>query len=189
MITKITTLTLGAILSMGLFSCKKEESSSDDKNNATASKCSDTFKNQDAKGENFSKSFSFVQGSVEASAFDADKIIIDLFAESYSNSCSEKSSRPRYAVQINVPDSIGTYSLGVLGDYSASFIDNNPDGEVNIYADVAECGTVEITSITKGGVKGKITVSNTDSYLNGNFSADFCTSEAINLGDGVMIAL
>jgi len=159
------------ILFSGLLVTSCSDDGDDDGNG-----CPDvSFINQNLTGKFMGSDYTVVEGEVAEDPFDDTQLRFKLYGEAVTGILCDNFNldKPKESIIFSLPNAVGSYDLGVAEQLSLTFNDATIVNEVT--ADVALCGTIEITAINSASVSGKMDVEfDTNSFLNGNFTATNC---------------
>lgn len=134
------------------------------------------FLDQNLQGLIDGISFTYGEGTVEASSFEEGELSIDLYHsdEEITDICDFFGFGEEVSVFFSIPAEVGIYELFIdFESFDGQTVTLfNPDGAVN---NIASIGAVEILSITDTQVKGRMDATlDGESTVNGNFTANFC---------------
>ena len=131
------------------------------------------FKDQTLQGLINSKSWAFVDGSAEISAFDESKLSIELGAVELEDPC-DIFGFSGLRVFFSIDNEVGLKELNFSFEEEGQTVTLfDPEGTLNI---IATAGAVEILSISSTEVSGRIDARSegSDDGVNGNFTVSFC---------------
>jgi len=172
-ISNYTLATIALVSTVFFTSCSKDEDSD--------SGPSYDFVDQNLQGSIDGIPFELGQGIVEltTSFEEEEQLSFDLFDvdESQADFCDFFGFGDEVSVFFSIDRAVGIYELSFdLNSFSGQTITLfNPDGAVN---NIASIGAVEILTITDEQVTGRIDATlDSESTINGNFTATFCSEE------------
>ena len=171
---KLSILVIAAlILSIAfLNSCSSDESPS----------TSYTFKDQILQGKINSEEWVFKSGYAEDSSFETGKLSINLYAVDNTDPCDTSfyyKSDYKAKIMFSFPKEVVKRDLKFnMSDSTTSQTFTMFTVKDNMNTIVTE-GAIELTSISDTEVKGKLVGKHRDDnyYVNGNFTAKFCTKD------------